>query len=371
MDKLKYGLLGGGMMGQEHLRNLALLPEAEVTAVVEPDAGMRQKVAELTPDASFLDDIPSLIASNIDALVIATPNFTHADQLAAVFARKDLAVLIEKPLVTRFDDVQRIRELAQRHEAPVWVGMEYRYMPPMQQYANLLEDSLIGDLKMLTIREHRYPFLKKVGDWNRFNRNSGGTLVEKCCHFFDLMRLLTGDEAVRVSASGGQSHNHLEESYDGQVPDIWDNAYVIVDFASGVRALLDLCMFAEGSLYEQELVAVGPRGKLECFIPGPKALWKGEQAQAKIVHSPRRPVGPVTTPVETDETILAAGSHQGSTYYEHLAFLRACRGEGKVEVTVDDGLKAVVLGMAAQQAASQHSVVEISDNGLSFAQVGL
>ena len=50
---------------------------------------------------------------------------------------------------------------------------------------------------------HRFPFLEKVGDWNRFSKNSGGTLVEKCCHFFDLMRLLTQSEPVQVYASGG------------------------------------------------------------------------------------------------------------------------------------------------------------------------
>ena len=48
----------------------------------------------------------------------------------------------------------------------------------------------VGTLQMLSIREHRFPFLPKVGDWNRFSRNTGGTMVEKCCHFFDLMRLI-------------------------------------------------------------------------------------------------------------------------------------------------------------------------------------
>ena len=47
---------------------------------------------------------------------------------------------------------------------------------------------------MLSIREHRLPFLQKVDDWNRFNKNTGGTLVEKCCHFFDLMRRIIGSE---------------------------------------------------------------------------------------------------------------------------------------------------------------------------------
>ena len=106
---------------------------------------------------------------------------------------------------------------------------------------------------MLTIREHRFPFLEKVGDWNRFNANSGGTFVEKCCHFFDLMRLILKSDPVRVMASGGQAVNHLNETYDGQVPDIWDHGYVIVDFASGARAMLELCMFAEGAEFQNTL----------------------------------------------------------------------------------------------------------------------
>ena len=86
---------------------------------------------------------------------------------------------------------------------------------------------------MVAIREHRFPFLRKVGDWNRFSRNTGGTLVEKCCHFFDLMAHILDDEPMRVLASGDQDVNHLDERYDGETPDILDNAFVVVDFAGG------------------------------------------------------------------------------------------------------------------------------------------
>ena len=66
------------------------------------------------------------------------------------------------------------------------------------------------------------------------------TMVEKCCHFFDMMRLITGSEAVRVYCSGAMDVNHLDERYDGETPDIIDNSYTTVDFANGVRAMLDL-----------------------------------------------------------------------------------------------------------------------------------
>ena len=62
-------------------------------------------------------------------------------------------------------------------------------MPPVAALIDRAEDAT-GGIKMLTIREHRFPFLRKIGNWNRFNENSGGTFVEKCCHFFDLMRLI-------------------------------------------------------------------------------------------------------------------------------------------------------------------------------------
>ena len=72
---------------------------------------------------------------------------------------------------------------------------------------------------------------------------------------------------MRVYASGGMDVNHLDERYDGETPDILDNAYVVVDFEDGARALLDLCMFAENSTNEMEIAATGDRGKAEAFIP--------------------------------------------------------------------------------------------------------
>jgi predicted dehydrogenase len=147
--------------------------------------------------------------------------------------------------------------------AVIWVGLEYRYMPPVARLLREVHAGTVGPPKMVAIREHRFPFLQKVGDWNRFNRNTGGTLVEKCCHFFDLMNHITGDRPVRVQASGAQDVNHLDERYDGEVPDILDNAFVIVDYEQGARALLDLCMFAEASEHQEEISVVGPRGKVE------------------------------------------------------------------------------------------------------------
>jgi predicted dehydrogenase len=248
--------------------------------------------------------------------------------------------------------------------------MEYRYMPPVAALREQVAGDGLGEVKMLSIREHRFPFLEKVGDWNRFNRNSGGTLVEKCCHFFDLMRLLLNDEAVRVFASGAIDVNHLDERYDGETPDIIDNAYVIVDFAGGKRAMLELCMFAEGSRYQEEISVVGSRAKAECQIPGPGRFWPTETLGAapvpQLILSPRNPQGPQLQEIPVDSTLLAAGDHNGSTYYQHVGFRTAILEGAPVEVTMADGLRAVVIGMAAQASIEQGQAMLLTDDGFSF-----
>lgn len=361
---LRYGIIGCGMMGQEHLRNIALLKGASVEAIFEPDAAMRAAAQELVPHARMVASIADLLAvPEVDCLLIASPNYLHLAQLEEIARIRPLPVLCEKPLFTDPVDAPRLAALRAAYPAPIWVAMEYRYMPPV---AHLLRNaqSATGGVKMLTIREHRFPFLHKVGEWNRFNRNSGGTLVEKCCHFFDLMRLVAGCNPIRVMASGGQAVNHLDEVYGGERSDIWDHAYVIVDFESSMRAMLELCMFAEGSRYQEEISAVGALGKIECLVPGPGRFWPshlGAPPVPKVILSPRNPAGPVEMDILVDATLLEAGDHNGSTFFQHQRFQHAASGMQEPEVSLEDGWWAVAMGLAAQQSAITGQAVTIAD----------
>jgi predicted dehydrogenase len=363
MKPVRYGIIGCGMMGQEHLRNIALIPEASVVAIFEPDAGMRAAAAVLAPGARFPDSMDAVITDpGVNCLLIASPNHLHLAQLERIAALRPLPVLVEKPLFTAPPDAARVAALARSFPAPVWVAMEYRYMPPVAHLIRQVTDAT-GGVKMLTIREHRFPFLEKVGDWNRFNRNTGGTLVEKCCHFFDLMRLIAGADPVRIMASGGQAANHLDESYGGEAPDIWDNAYVIVDFANGLRAMLELCMFAEGARYQEEISAVGPSGKIECLVPGPGRFWPadlGAPPVPRVIVSPRDPKGPTELDVPVDPALLVAGDHNGSTWYQHRGFADVVMGLRSPEVTLRDGWWAVAMGQAAQLSAATGQSVTLT-----------
>ena len=355
MKTVKYGIIGCGMMGQEHLRNIALLPEVEATVIFEPDAGMRAAAAEIAPKAKFVDSEAGVLHdTDIDCLLVVSPNHEHLRQLECALDAPHRPILMEKPLFTQEDGAERIKQFAAKYSAPVWVAMEYRYMPPVAALIDHLETST-GGTWMLTIREHRFPFLEKVGDWNRFNANSGGTFVEKCCHFFDLMRLILKSDPVRVMASGGQVVNHLNETYDGQVPDIWDHGYVIVDFESGARAMLELCMFAEGAEFQEHIIATGPDGIIESLVPGPERFWPtetlGTSPTPKLIVSPRNPKGPIEKEIPVDSTILAAGDHNGSTFYQHQKFVDMVRNGEQPEVSLNDGMWAVRMGQAAQESA--------------------
>ncbi|WP_138469594.1 Gfo/Idh/MocA family protein [Poseidonocella sp. HB161398] len=361
----RYGIIGCGMMGQEHLRNIALLPDTEVAAIFEPDPGMRTRAAALAPAAVFCDSLETLLSvPGLDCLLVASPNFRHVEQLETIARMRPLPVLVEKPLFTQTADLDRLAAALDAYPAPVWVAMEYRYMPPIAAFLDTAA-AATGGIRMLTIREHRFPFLDKVAAWNRFNRQSGGTFVEKCCHFFDLMRLALGSEPVRIMASGGQDVNHLDERVGDEVPDILDNGYVIVDFENGTRAMLELCMFAEGARYQEEVAAVGPAGKIEAFVPGPGRFWPAELGHPpvpQLVVSPRHPKGPELREIPVDPALLEAGDHNGSTFYQHQKFLELVRGSRSTpEVSLQDGRMAVLMGLAAQISIAEKRVVELSD----------
>lgn len=355
----RYGLVGAGMMGVEHIHNIAITPDAEIVALADPhEASIRTALEALGKGARphvFASAAELAKGAKLDAVIVASPNHTHRMVLEPLF-EAGLNILCEKPLATTLQDARWIVERAAASPGLFWTAMEYRYMPPAAAFIEQVHAGRVGRLQMLSIREHRFPFLRKVGDWNRFSENTGGTMVEKCCHFFDLMRLIIRSEAVRVYCSGAMDVNHLDERYDGRTPDIIDNSYTTVDFANGARAMLDLSMFADGSEEQEHIAAVGDKAKLEVTIPS-----------GDLTYSPRtgfmRPKAVEREHVPVEARALEAGHHHGATFYAHQRFLAALRGEGPVEVTAHDGLMAVAIGAAAEISAREKRAVTMDELG--------
>ena len=300
--------------------------------------------------AEFTDHRALIDSGLCDAVVIATPNHLHVSPLLDAMAA-GLHVLVEKPLCTTLDDCRLVVEAGRSHQGVAWVGLEYRYMPPVARLVQEVRAGTVGELKMVSIREHRFPFFPKVDDWNRFSVNTGGTLVEKCCHYFGLMNLLVRARPTLVYASGGQDVNHLDEYYDGRRSDILDNAFVIVDYANGVRGMVDLCMFADATKNQEEVVVVGDAGKVESMLP---------DSTMRLGRRGEHWVGSVEEETVVDERIKRVGGHHGSSYLEHVGFLDAIRSGSNPEVSLEDGLWAVAVGVAAHQSIEQHCPVEVA-----------
>ncbi len=354
-----YGIIGTGMMGVEHIHNIRAIDGAEIVAISDPTESSRAAGLEAVADpaaVAFADHRELLAHPGVDAVVVASPNHTHRDILADVLDA-GVHVLIEKPLCTTVEDCQRVMEQAEATTSSfpdrvIQVGLEYRYMPAVARLVDEVAAGAVGQPRMVAIREHRFPFLVKVGNWNRFSANTGGTLVEKCCHFFDLMNLVIGERPTRVMASGAQDVNHLDEVYDGAPSDILDNAFVIVDYPGGARAMLDLCMFADATHNQEELSVVGSVGKVEALIP-----------EGRFRHGIRGQhwIGDVPGEIVDDSHIAYEGLHHGSSYLEHLDFLAAIRGQGQVPVTLDDGLWSVAVGAAAHRSIDEGRPVLLSE----------
>jgi predicted dehydrogenase len=362
---LRYGLIGSGMMGQEHIRNLNLLDGVEVVAIADPDEGMRKlSVALSGGTARAYADYSDMLSDDLcDAYIVGSPNDTHHRVMLDILPANK-PILCEKPLCTTSAECRDIIAKAQSRTAPTWVAMEYRYMPPVQRLLAEVARNTAGAVKMMAIREHRFPFLEKVDDWNRFNARTGGTLVEKCCHFWDLMRLVLQSDPVRVYASAGIDVNHLDERYAGATPDIIDNAFVNVDFESGARAMLDLCMFAEGSFWQEVVSVTGPKARVDARVPPPARFSKdGSERLSQIVISDRATKTVATEDIPVDEAILRAGDHHGSTFFQHQKFLELVRGgTGPPEVGLEDGLWSVRVGEAAEMSAKSGQAIKLDGN---------
>ena len=372
MQKIRYGIIGCGSMGREHILNIVAMDGTSITALADTHAASREAASALLEGAAVQPKVferyQDLLECGLcDAVVIATPNFTHADIMRLALPT-DAHLLIEKPLCTTVTDcadlVAREKALqAAGRTAITWVAQEYRYMPPVAEMIRLAHEGGVGRMHQVAIREHREPFYPTVGYWNRFNANTGGTLVEKCCHYFNLMEFILKEPAVRVFASGGQRVNHLTEKYEGKTPDILDSAFVIVEYASGARASLDLCMFAENSTDNEHISIVGDEGKLESLIPllqlrhGRREDW----GRRDVWGQPSGTGRGVATRRVWDTNIRYAGQHFGASYVEHMQFAKAIRNGLPPEVSLEEGMRCVAVGAAAHRSIDTGLPVLLAD----------
>lgn len=357
--KLGYAIIGTGMMGREHIRAILRLDQVQLIGLCDSHPkSLELGVAEVERAGGKTPKIyadPSALAADpdVDAILICTPNFTHR----AVFDQVNASgkpIFLEKPMATTLDDALYLAQAALTYPAPIQLGMQYRYKSQYQLALSALKRNELGSVKMISLCEYRPPFLSKVSEWNKFSEYSGGTLVEKCCHYFDLMNRIAGAPPVRVYASGGRAVNFTDFEYKGKSSDIDDHAFVIVDYENGVRAQFSLNMFSH-ELYEA-LTVGGAKGMLHTeehasFKPG-----SASRSSIKIQSPEHDAYEGIDCTFPED---IELGGHYGSTLFEHQRFRDQLAGLTNDGATCAEGLWAIITAWMAQASIEQKQVIDV------------
>jgi myo-inositol 2-dehydrogenase/D-chiro-inositol 1-dehydrogenase len=361
VKKPGYGIIGAGMMGREHIRAVLQLDQAELIGLcdshpkslelgVDEVVRLGGKIPKTYAGATALAKDP-----DVDAILICTPNFTHRTVFDEVKA-SGKPIFLEKPMATTLDDALYLAREALSHPAPIQLGMQYRYKSQYQLAFSALERNELGSVKMISLCEYRPPFLPKVREWNKFSEYSGGTLVEKCCHYFDLMNRIAGAPPARVFASGGRAVNFANFEYEGKPSDIDDHALVVVDYENGVKAQFALNMFSK-ELFEA-LTVGGAKGTLHTeehasFKPG-----RPSRSTIKI----QTPDHPAYEGVDcTFPEDIELGGHYGSTLFEHQRFRDQLSGATNDGATCAEGLWAIITAWMAQASMQQGNVIDVRE----------
>lgn len=194
---LRFGILGAGRIGNVHARAIAASGRARVAYIADAMPEAAGKLAEIV--GARTGSVQEVVAaSDVDAILIATPTDTHADLIEQV-ARAGKAILCEKPVSLSVERIEACLQVVEKAGVPLMIGFHRRYDPNFAFLEKRLRSGEIGDPEIITIT-CRDPAAPPVS----YIERSGGLYRDMMIHDFDMARFLLGDEEpVTVHALGG------------------------------------------------------------------------------------------------------------------------------------------------------------------------
>lgn len=358
--KLKYGVIGcAGRMGMAHLLflNNILADRVEVAALCDLAVDQAAVCAELLPyPVQVFRDYPDLLALDaIDAVIVSTPNHTHREIATAAFAAGK-HVFCEKPLATNLHDCDEIIRAARAAGKYLQVGLVYRYSKLYRTMHDLIRDGEIGPVQFMWCKELLGSF---YGKWRYSESLSGGAIVEKNCHHFDIFNWMIGSKPKKVCAFGGQNVIKAGRTIETIVMDsgeknivtnsrILDNAMIIIEYENGARAQLMVCFFSPYG-NDLEIGAIGDKGKLESWVLAHRIhLWRNSDAGNVEVLQPESDVG-------------QHGVFHTGAYQQHKEFANSILNNRPPTCDGIIGKESIVIALAAQKSIAEERIVHISE----------
>lgn len=216
---IRAAVIGAGRRAFSYFRNIPphLQNRVQLTAVADPNPQHREAFAgrfaalfslDVTP--RFYDSGPQLLEheTEIDALVIGSPNYSHVADACPAFERR-IPTLLEKPVAISVEECRQLWQTWQSAgEPPVTVGFVLRATPFYERLREIALSGQLGQVLTLDADENvSTGTTRQMRDgWRAWEKNCGGFMVEKCSHDFDLLRWIANSEAVRVSSFSARTH---------------------------------------------------------------------------------------------------------------------------------------------------------------------
>jgi predicted dehydrogenase len=243
----RLGFIGLGARSKAHFAALNELPQAHVVAlcdlqsarIQETNAGLPSKAVGYTDYRELLHD------RNVEAVVIATPNYLHYEMaLDTLRAGKDL--LLEKPMGIDYEQAKAIQDEAARSGRVLMIGIQRLYGSDGILIA-MVQRGDIGQVKVINASEYRGdwnprttmytdPATGKTGIWRVMKKGVGSSELEFSVHLYAALCKIVGSPLVRLTATGGDFYYPSRETRDA--------SSTIVEFGNGMRLSHNYVMFS-------------------------------------------------------------------------------------------------------------------------------
>lgn len=336
MDKIKIGVIGTGRIGKVHVATLTQnVTEAEVIAVADANYKCAKELADKYNIPTATDDYKEVINHpEIEAVVICSPTDTHSAYIIEAAAAKK-HIFCEKPIDLTLESVQKAIDAVKDANVKMMVGFNRRFDPNFQKVKEMVVEGKIGDPHILKITS-RDPAPPPA----EYTAVSGGIFLDMTIHDFDMARYIVGSEVVEVYAKAAV----LIDPEIGKAGDV-DTAVISLTFANGAIGVIDNSRKAVYG-YDQRLEIFGSKGMVNADnnFPENHRYYADDGVHASLPLN------------------FFMDRYTESYANEMRAFCDLLRNDcSEYEISGEDGLVSVAIGLAARKSHLEGRPVKISE----------
>lgn len=266
MKRLRIGIAGVGGQGKKHFLNCLRIKEIELVAIADRSKPMLSRAARFGVK-TYLDYHEMIRKENLDAVIIALPNFLHED-CCILSSKAGCDILVEKPLARNMEEEKRIADHVNKTGIRLMMGMSHRFIKSCKKLKREIDAGNLGRIDFASALFFSGPFFlgRRVPGWMfDSNKTGGGALLDLGCHMIDLFLWFFGE----IHSVNGHTESHLNLGYD-------DYSEVLMRFKNGVNALVVVSWRSRIPCYRIEVA--GEYGRMvalsEKFGIFDMGLWK-------------------------------------------------------------------------------------------------